>query len=482
MSQFKNRIPGSLPFTTSAGSDSGYCCSNAGDGSYVASTRYECFLKNGFFVQGNETNALNNCPKVQKGKCCLYNKTTRTYNSEVNNVPYCSCNVVNYSSYLTSYVDSASTCPTTKSSFAPETGACCYWSLDGSGYINKCETTSNYDVCASLHQGAAEGLKFAFYLDQSCNTDGGVIVCNAGRGLTNLEQESNPECIPNTDKDCFKEQNILGNCCTLLTDNTRECTVTTKQDCGGFWSYLGKVNPCIGSTLCSGVYFPEKSGTEYIPTTASLNTITNTGNPIQALPSEPALYQGGLYVGIFEPGSSINVAGSMVYGNIATGDALQYRARGTGPGTRNKKWILIAASEDTTINVSSILDPQKDSSFYDGFYTTNTKNTGYYSTIRQTKINGFSDWYIPSQDELAFFFNTISSSASISGFTPLDNYYYLTSTHYGVGSTNNLTTIGDRYFVYTQSAISGQYGKVILMPQDNLNCKVRLFRRIYLGT
>jgi len=482
MSQFKSRIPGSLPFTTSAGSDAGYCCSNSGDGSHVASTRYECFLKDGFFVQGNATDALNNCPKVQTGKCCLYNKGDRKLNSTLTEIPYCSCNDVNYSSYLTSYVSNESTCPSSKTSLAPESGACCYWTVDGSGYVNKCETTSNYDVCASLHQGSAEGLKFAFYLGQSCNYDGGDIVCNAGRVLTALEQDSNPDCAPNTDKDCFKEQNILGNCCTLLTDNTRECTVTTKSDCSGFWSYLGKVNACIGSTLCSGVYFPEKSGTEYIPTTASLTTVTSTGNPIQTLPSEPNLYQGGLYIGIFEPGSGINTLGSMVYGNLATGDPLQYRARGSGPGTRNKKWILIAAPEDITVNASNILDPEKDSSFYDGFYTTNTKNTGYYATIRQTKINGFSDWYIPSQDELAFFFNTITSSFSKSGFTNLDNYYYLTSTHYGVGSSNKLSTIGDKHFVYTQSAISGQYGKVILMPQNSLNCKVRLFRRIYLGT
>ena len=483
MSQFKSRIPGSYPFTTERGADQGYCCSNTGDGSYTTSTRHQCFMKNGFFVAGSsELDAKNLCPKVETGVCCVYNALTRALETTQNGVTFCYCSQSNYPGKLVSYEKSGTICPSIKVSFAPESGACCYWKSSGDSYINTCETVANYETCKLLHEGASEGLKFSFYLGDSCIYDGGNIVCNAGKGLTETEKANNPDCKTDTVDDCLAQQNILGNCCTLLDNGTRQCSITTEGLCSGFWSYLGSVKGCSGSTLCSGVYFPEKSGTEYYPTTASISTITNSGNPIEKIPTEPKLYQGGLYVGIFEPGSTINVSGSMVYGNTTTGDPKQYKARGTGPGTRNKRWILIAAPYDTNISTSSILDPEKDTSFYDGFYTTNTKNTNYYSDIRNVDINGFSDWYIPSQDELAFFFNTIASSFSISGYTPLKENYYLTSTNYGVGSTNKLTKIADKYFVYTQSAISSQYGKVILMPHDNLNCKVRLFRRIYLGS
>lgn len=487
MSQFRSRLPGNTPFTTDKGADQGYCCDSNGTGNYTTSTRYGCFIKNGFFIPGGvEADAKNLCPKVEKGKCCVYNSTTpRTLVRTDTGVTFCACSSNNpfYSGFLVSYTGPSNTCESTKSSFAPENGACCYWKSTANGYINQCQTVDNIDVCSSLHEGTAEGLRFSFYLGESCAIDGGNIICNSGKGLTETEKENNPNCMTDTSDDCFLQENILGNCCTLLNDDSRQCDITTKRDCAGFWSYLGAVRGCSGSTLCSGVYFPERSGTQYIPTTASISVLTNSVNPIEKLPSEISVYQGGLYLGIFEPGSTINISGSLVYGNTTTGNAINYRARGTGEGTRNKRWILIAALTDSLVDTrGNIINSSKNSSTYDGFYNTDQKNVDYFSGIRSLEINGFSDWYIPSQDELAFFFKTITSDFSMSGYTPLSQNYYLTSTNYGVGSNNTLTPIGDKYFTYVQSGISDQYGKVILMPQDNLNCKVRLFRRIYLGS
>lgn len=484
MSQFKSRIPGSTPFTTT-GSDQGYCCSNTGDGTYTTSTRYECFLKNGFFIAGlNEIDAKNLCPKVQKGACCVYNTTSPyTLFAGYNGVTYCHCKPSNYGNKFTTFISGlANTCPANKTSLAPLNGACCYWKLDGGFYINVCESTDNIEECQALHQGEPEGLKYSFYVGESCITDKGNISCNSGRLLTAAEQSAYPDCKTNTLEDCFINENVLGNCCTPLNNGSRQCSITTQRECTGFWTYLGAIKGCSGSTLCSGVYFPEKINNSYYPTTASISVLTGTTNPLEKLPGETGLYQGGLYVGIFEPGSTINISGSMVYGNTTTGTAKQYRARGTGLGTNNKKWILIAAPSDTNINQGDILDPEKGSSFYDGFYNTDLKNVPYASLLRNIEINGFSDWYIPSQDELAFFFNTVSSGFSVSGYTALQEKYYLTSTNYGVGYNNTLSKIGDRYFVYCQSAVSNEYGKVILMPQDKLNCNVRLFRRIYLGS
>jgi hypothetical protein len=477
MSQFKSRVPSGLVFTTKEVNDQGYCCSNSGDGTYSTSTRYECFLKNGFFVLSDPDN---NCPKVQKGNCCKYN-VSGVLQGVSANVPYCSCNSTTYPGYDTVFNGSAA-CPTQKASFISEAGGCCYWKLESGVYVNKCETVANYAVCDSLHEGSDEGLKFSFYQNNPCIADGGSIICNSNKKLTLADIESRPDCVPDTDQDCYKDQNVLGNCCTLLADGSRECSVTAKGDCAGFWSYSGAVQPCIGTTLCSGVYFPDKVNDEYVPTTASLSAIVGSPNPLETLPSEPQLYQGGLYVGIFQPGSPVNTNGTMVYGNVLTGNPRQYAARGAGPGGGYRKWILIAAPSDITLAAGSVLNPDKDTSFYDGFYSTNQKITEYQKTIRSLQINGFSDWYIPSQDELAFYFNTISSNFSLSTYDSLSSDYYLTSTYYSVNSSNTLGTIADKYFVYVQSANPAQYGKVILMPQDNLTCKVRLFRRIYLGT
>ena len=198
---------------------------------------------------------------------------------------------------------------------------------------------------------------------------------SGGSKRTTTQLETEPQCVPDTDKDCYREQNILGNCCTLLENGTRECTISTKSNCSGFWNYLGGVIDCTGSTLCSGVYFPEKSGENYIPTVASLKTLTNSLNELEKLPTSNTMYQGGLYVGIFEPGSTINYKGSAVLGNPDTGSSFVYSARGTGPGTRNKKWILIAAPSDILISQSNIFKLNSLTSKYDGHYNSSQETT-----------------------------------------------------------------------------------------------------------
>jgi hypothetical protein len=489
MSQFKSRVPSGLQFTTAEGpqgGDQGYCCSNTGDGTYNTSTRYECFVKNGFFVLSDPDNT---CPKIRKGQCCYYTASGNLAGL-AKNTPYCGCG----SAYIPGYykhtfidnedVAKGVTCATIKTvdKAAPTTGACCYWKLVDDKYINLCETVDDIDVCDSLHEGGTAGLKYTFYLAKNCIKDGGEIVCNSGLKRTQAQIEAEPQCVPDTDKDCYREQNMLGNCCTLLEDGLRGCSVTTKENCSGFWSYLGGVVDCNGSTLCSGVYFPQKIENVYTPTTASLNTLKNSANELEKLPTTNTLYQGGLYVGIFEPGSNINIVGSEVFGNLNTGAPITYKARGTGSGTRNKKWILIAAPSDISLSSSNIFKPDSKTSVYDGFYSTNQETTTFFKTIKNVNINGFSDWYIPSQDELAFYFKNISSTFATNGYTNLKPQYYLTSTHYSVDSIGSLQTLGNKYFAYVQSANPLEYGKVILMPQDSLVCNVRLFRRIYLGS
>ena len=134
------------------------------------------------------------------------------------------------------------------------------------------------------------------------------------------------------------------------------------------------------------------------------------------------------------------------------------------------------------MDAGTVITPDSFTSTYDGFYNTSQGYTQFHKNIKNSTINGFSDWYLPSQDELAFFFKNITNGSEYPGFTTLNSAYYLTSTFYSVSSNNKLSSIGGKYFMYTQSASSTSYGKVVLMPQENYTYKARLFRRIYLGS
>ena len=103
----------------------------------------------------------------------------------------------------------------------------------------------------------------------------------------------------------------------------------------------------------------------------------------------------------------------MVIGNQYTGKVQEYEARGWGAGTTtNKKWAVIVddvnskmpGSDMTTSN--TIIVP---TSYYDGHYNTYGNKTTFYglsgnliSNIVNMNIKGYDEWYVPSQDELAY--------------------------------------------------------------------------------
>jgi hypothetical protein len=360
-------------------------------------------------------------------------------------------------------------------------GACCYWSKTDGQYIQYCGDVESQLECINLNEGSSEGLRYAFYPGRTCIASGGDIVCNSVDVKT---EDVTPLCEPNDSSNCFNQDRLIGNCCTQNSNGDADCSLVAKSDCYGFWSGpVQGIRSCVDASPCSGVYFSGISGATLETARASLSQITTSTNLIEKIPSVGAFYQGGLFVGIFNPGSPVNPAGSLVYGNQNTGTALNYNARGTGIGTKEKSWVLIASVADFgEYGYNSEGEPLKqiNTSYYDGLYNTYdvdiANNNTLLNQIKNYKINGFNDWYLPSQDELALFFKNISSDFTATGWYPLTKEQYMSSSAFYV---NGNQQFNDRMFMVSQMADSTNYGKTNATYRYNL-LGVRLFRRIYL--
>ena len=170
-----------------------------------------------------------------------------------------------------------------------------------------------------------------------------------------------------------------------------------------------------------------------------------------------------------------------VFGNVNTGDPITYKARkGTQTGYTNN-WILIADTDDLQIelpyNSSEETGTDLNISNSDGLYNTDSNiEIKLLNYIKSYVKNGFQDWYLPSQDELAFYFKNIKLESDVYNNSHLKDGLYLTSTGYKLGSTQK---ISKNYYNYAQDANKESYGKVSIVNR-NSSIKIRLFRRIYI--
>ena len=343
-------------------------------------------------------------------------------------------------------------------------GACCHWKKNDGTYIQVCKQCTSREECLAAHEGYDEGLSFTYYNGRFCTSEDGDIVCNGVKVLS----EDFTNCIPDDYSNCFNTENILGNCCTEIKN---DCDITTKKDCTGVWSPAKNATllSCTDNSVCNGVYFPSNN----TPPRTTITTVSNSTNFLEILPEVGSYYQGGIYVGIFYPGSST------VYGNIKSGIASNYYSR-NDIGYGESGWILIADIvdfKDVSYNNSEETQNNILSSTSDGLYNTFTNTeTQLYKAIKNYKSNGLTDWYLPSQDELALYFKNIKTNTVIYNNAGLSIGSYLTSTAFSIGNTQNFNNY---YYIYSQQNNTVNYGFVSLHNRKTQG-KIRLFRRIYL--
>lgn len=345
-------------------------------------------------------------------------------------------------------------------------GACCHWKKNDDTYIQVCKQCTSKQECLATHEGYDEGLSVTYYNGRSCISEGGDIVCNGVK----ITSEDYSQCIPDDYTNCFNKDSILGNCCTQSGTETI-CNITSKSECAGVWSPAknATILSCANTTVCDGIYFPNNN----TPPRTTISTVTNTTNSLEMLPEIGSYYQGGIYVGVFYPGSSI------VYGNPASGTPSNYYSR-NDIGYGEFGWILIADTVDFgNIAYNSAEETQKiiTSSGSDGLYNTMTnEETTLYAAIKNYKNNGLTDWYLPSQDELALYFKNIKLDTTVYNNARLSSGNYITSTVFGLGTKQNFNNY---YYIYSQQNDAANYGLVSLHNRK-AEGKIRLFRRIYL--
>lgn len=371
----------------------------------------------------------------------------------------------------------------TNSTFCPQTnacisnligtqGACCYWKNVNGVYTQTCESVESAIECANKNQGLLDGLYPSFTLNGTCIADGGNVSCNGVKNDNSLVPE--PEMLDSTNSK-ITQKNILGHCCDIAN---AECKKTIESECGAFWAPpdITGLYSC-NTNICDGVISSTSSNIRTPPSIYRSQVDAST-NYIKKIPEIGQYYQGGVYIGTFSVATNKE---SLLYGNRNTGSPSVYSARYGNGGINSLTWILVADDQDLDQELPYNLENETGNSinisYSDGLYNTDTNvETNLIKYIKNYKKQGFQDWYLPSQDELAFYFNNIKLDTNVYKDANLKDGLYLSSTGFELKTKQKIST---RYYNYAQDANSSSYGDVSLISR-NAPVKIRLFRRIYL--
>jgi hypothetical protein len=142
-------------------------------------------------------------------------------------------------------------------------------------------------------------------------------------------------------------------------------------------------------------------------------------------------------------------------------------------------WALILAPKDMNqflLRKTSESVYRKQTSVYDGYFNKFQTTKDQLNRLNSFKMGGYTDWYIPSRDELAFIAKNLPQGFNLAGrFTSLQKTTYISSTYNG----QNLTGKNGKKFslVISQSFNPSTYGDTRLVS-DNKPMNVRFVRRV----
>lgn len=507
--QFRSRIKSTIDYSSVLNSK-GTCCDK--DGNKSTKAFYDCFNDGGNYYPYNIEEV--NCPPVStdRGCCCAC-----SYVDDLNELPYPWNFLTNRPANSPPYVESGLMCDVPRcecerigGKFTPMSEIV---TLDQSNWTTYClkdvsdifgpnkQIDARYPrACCSIQQNPSTGSfgdiecvnlcfssncaslgssTYASVFNENA-TCGNYLYLNNGV-LGGLQQCSDPLKLSQmTQKSIEYKNSIFGSCYELVksSDQSRyeyECSITPKSLCSGYWKEAYDQQ----NLFCGDKYKPDnpiKIGNSFISSSMSQTEFDELNLSIG---SE---YQGGIYIGVFEPGSPVNNIGSKLYGNMNFGSPLEYYSYDIGPGGSFKKWAIIVSSK--IHNVKFFNDEEVktyyNTSAWDGYYNRNLGiNSKLYNTFKNNPIDGFIDYYIPSIQELHFYMNYLNDNGNKLTANVISSTMF--STKY-INKSSNKTNINNINMVYgvvlaNDSVANFSRNHTILIPTTNLST-VMYFRRI----
>jgi len=541
--QFRSRIKTVIDYGQNESATGGCCLP---DGSKLENTTIiECNTQNGFFRQGEAANLP--CPDRGLTGCCCACSYVREqdgdfedfidmavgenplqsiyYNQDTSypantggikdNITQCECNSLKGKWFYGKCEDInsiAAFCGSVVSGTDVRMpAACChsYETIDET--IVECTNVCTNSECSAYYN---EGFSNVYYGTDAAGS--GAICSQPYNGIDppNCSESLNPQGRQQqaTESSIFDE---VFPCFTLeVVDGvyTHKCSQRTPKECydvNGF-QYPRYSDSTINLCSDSTVYTPSRGK-------GSLR-VTPPSAPSSAIPEIGTAFQGGIFAGVFEPGVS-TISRRTKKGT----EILAEKSRRSGNGTNKKKWAIIYSfrpyGDYTNTNDFSrykkrmVTTSEKyiptPTSFYDGFYNTYGDGGSFsgissilFSEIRSYVKYGFSDWYVPSIDELSFIFKnqsllftrnerlreTVSRNYMRNLYGPIEFSNMMSSTLYtekdnlGISYDLDDQIIGSRGYLYAQNMSGSTINNngLIYKADRRQLLVVPLCRRIYL--
>ena len=520
--QFRSRIKSTIDYSKIL-NGVGVCCDK--DGNKTLKAFYDCFDDGGNYFPGENLAAVN-CPGIddEKGCCCacsfvedlsllLYPWNFIT-SSPVGEILYLESGVMCDVSRCECERIKGKFTPSTETTIelttenissmcyrpAPEFGgallidaryprSCCHIGRDPvTGFPTEviCDNVCVSSDCAALGSASNPAV---FNEVETCGNYL-YIINGTNDGISNCASSSNITRMAT--REASSVETVFGSCYTIaLSPDTTSyeytCDITAQSACSGYW--VGTSDPV--NPFCNDRFTP----TNPVRIQNIYDAQRISQSDFNSLNLQIGMeYQGGVYIGVYEPGSPITSQGSALYGNMNFAPASTHYVSNVGIGGTDKKWAIIV--DTNSYAAMPFIEADEDDIYYstslwDGYYNTYGNNVNFYgirtkltNTIRYKPKNGFIDYYIPSLYELYFYAKYLTTHEAT--FPLTSNGYYYSSTMFNsnyINNNSNTVQINNTGLMYSQALTRKNIYEyplkydTVLIPK-NTNAKFSFFRKI----